>query len=240
MCRLYTDMTTHESIVALNRTFGQIEPGEYEAAAPAKSFAIRTTDMGRVIRRQDGGWRVDAMRWGLVPFWAKELKFGVQCVDARSDTIAEKPAFREAFKQRRCLVPASSWVEWREETVEGEKKPIKQPYRIELGNGAPILFAGLWESWRQKQPDGTSAEPVLSYAIATCDPSPYAAQIHDRMPVLVEPENAEAWCSAPAAEAQQLLRGYTGPLVARPIHRDIAVAKKATAASIEAIGPAIA
>jgi putative SOS response-associated peptidase YedK len=81
---------------------------------------------------------------------------------------------------------------------------------------------------------------VLSYAIATCDPSPYAAQIHDRMPVLVEPENAEAWCTAPPAEAVQLLRGHTGPLVARPIHRDIAVARKATAASIEAIGPAVA
>ena len=131
-------------------------------------------------------------------------------------------------------MPASSWVEWREETPPGEKKPIKQPYRIELGNGAPILFAGLWESWRPRNGDGSTGEPVLSYAIATCDPSPYAAQIHDRMPVLIEPENAEAWVTAPPAEALHVLRGYTGPLVARPIHRDIAVAKKATAASIDA------
>ena len=81
---------------------------------------------------------------------------------------------------------------------------------------------------------------MLSYAIATCDPSPYAAQVHDRMPVVIDPENAEAWCTAPPEDALKLLRGYTGSLVARPIHRDISSNAKASMQSLEPIGPPIA
>lgn len=143
-------------------------------------------------------------------------------------------------QQAAALSPAaSSWVEWPEETGVGDKKPIKQPYRLELGNGAPILFAGLWESWWPKNTDGSEGEPVLSYSIATCDPSPYAAQVHDRMPVLIDPDNAEAWCTAPPDEALKLLQGYRGSLVARPIHRDISSNAKASMQSLEPIGPAI-
>jgi putative SOS response-associated peptidase YedK len=239
MCRLYTDLTTAESIRALKRDFGQLSLYDYDTKQPSlRPWRIATTDQARVIRRdKEDQWRVDLMRWGLVPHWAKDLKIGINCVNARSETIVTTAAFRDAFQRQRCLVPASGWVEWREEDVPGERKPVKQPYRIELGNGQPILFAGLWASWR---PKGADEPPVLSYAIATCEPSAWVARIHDRMPVLLDPDDAEAWLVAPANEALALLKPYAGTLVARPIHRDIANHKVATRASIEPIGPALA
>ena len=231
MCRLYTDLTTAEAIRALRGDFGALL--DYDSSAPPRPWKITTTDTGRVLRREGPtAWRAAPMRWGLVPPWAADLKFGVRTVNARAETVATLPAFREAFKERRCLVPASSWVEWR---AEGG---VKQPYRLELGNGAPILFAGLWERWRPKQ-SPAGAPWTLSYAIVTGESTRYAAQVHDRMPVLIEPEQAAAWCAAPAAEALALLRPYGGPLVARPIHRDIASPTRATPAALEAIGPAL-
>jgi putative SOS response-associated peptidase YedK len=232
MCRLYTDMTSAEAIRALRGDFTDIL--DYDASAPPRPWKITTTDTGRVLRHQGAGvWRAAAMRWGLVPPWAPDLKFGVRCVNARAETVASLPAFREAFVARRCLVPASSWVEWREEGG------IKQPYRLELGNGAPILFAGLWERWRAKGA-ATDTPWTETFAIITGEPSAYAARVHDRMPALIEPDQAEAWCAAPPAEALALLTPYGGSLVARPINRDIGSPKRATPEALEAIGPALA
>ena len=232
MCRMYIDKTDHQSMQAYAKHLGDLFG--YDACVPPKPWRIATTDTARVLRRlrsgSDAGFGVALMRWGLVPPWAKELKFGVQCVNARAESVAEKPAFRDAFQARRCLVPASCWVEWREEGG------IKQPYRLEQGNGAPLLFAGLWERWRPR--DG--GDWVETFAILTGEPNAYAAQVHDRSPVVLDPDHVAAWCDAPPAAARQLLKPYGGTLVARPIHRDIGSSKQATAEAIEAIGPALA
>jgi putative SOS response-associated peptidase YedK len=240
---LYTDESAREAIRALRGFMRRVYDPQgdltgYDDQRPIRPWAIRTTDMGRVIRFEaDGRLSVTLMRWGLVPYWAKDLDIGKKCVNARAETIATTPTYRDAFKQRRCLVPATAWVEWREEQPTGANRPFKQPYRIEPSDGAPFVFAGLWESWRPKNPDGSRGDPVLSYTIATCEPSPWAARIHNRMPVVLKPEDIEAWLTAPANDVAALLKAYTGPLMARPIHRDIANHRVATPGSINPIGP---
>lgn len=146
-------------------------------------FNIAPTQESVVIRAREDGLREGAMmRWGLVPFWAKDRKIGSRMINARSETVAEKPAFRAAFTRRRCLVPADGFYEWRRE--EGRK----QPYRVCLTDGTPFAMAGLWERW-DKEP----GEPLLSFTILTTEPNELVAPIHDRMPVILEPEDYATW-----------------------------------------------
>ena len=148
-----------------------------------------------VIRQSPEGKRVvHLLRWGLVPHWAKDRSIGAKLNNARGETVAEKPSFREAFKRRRCLVPADGYFEWK---AEGK---IKQPYYISLESGAPMALGGLWESWQS--PDG---EIVRTVCIVTTDANELMAPIHDRMPVLIAPEHWRTWLAAPANEVRQLL-----------------------------------
>jgi putative SOS response-associated peptidase YedK len=245
MCRAYIDLTTREAIAALKDFLKRIgdDPNDldaYDTIKAEKPWSIRTTDMARVIGLSKDGsrWGVQLMRWGLVPSFAGDIGIGNRMVNARSETIATLPAYKHAFEKRRCVVPATSWVEWREEQPPGANRPFKQPYRIQRADGAPILFAGLWERNSKVLP----GQDLLSYTIATCEPTPgsYARHIHDRTPVLIDPESAEAWCTASPDDAQALLRPYAGPLIAHPIHRDFSNWKTATPESIEPIGPPLA
>jgi len=122
------------------------------------------------------------LHWGLVPHWAKDPSIGTKLINARGESVAEKPSFREAFKKRRCLVPANGFFEWK---AEGK---IKQPHFISLKSGVPMAMAGLWESW--KSPDG---EIVRTVCIVTIGANELMAPIHDRMPVLVAPEHWQSW-----------------------------------------------
>lgn len=185
-------------------------------------YNVAPTQEVPVVRLNHEGKRTIAkMRWGLVPFWAKDLKIGARMINARADTVATLPAFREAFKARRCLVLADGFYEWNTaiKVAKGEKK---QPYRIVIGEesakGAvrarPFVFAGLWERWRDRA-QGKDAPPVDSFTIITTDAAPKIAHIHDRMPVMLNRrEDFEAWldpAKTPPAEAQKLLKPYAGP-----------------------------
>ena len=133
-------------------------------------------------------------RWGLIPAWAKDEKVGYRMINARAETAAEKPAFRAAFKQRRCLLPATGFYEWR--TDEQGKRPIE--FR---GSAGPLGLAGLWERWRR--PDG---ESLLSVTILTTTANATVAPIHDRMPVIIDPAHYAQWLSGDSLAAAELLQ----------------------------------
>ncbi len=125
---------------------------------------------------------VRELRWGLVPFWSKDEKFGQKLINARSETASEKPSFRDAFKKRRCLILADGFYEWKKEGSQ------KTPYYIRLKSGKPFCFAGLWETW--KQPDGGL---LYTGTILTTEANQLVNPIHKRMPVILGNENYDAW-----------------------------------------------
>ena len=138
---------------------------------------------------------LEVMRWGLVPFWAKDIKVGFANINAKAEGIENKPAFREAFRQRRCLVPVDNFYEWKK--VDGGKK---QPYAIGLKGGGLMALAGLWEAWRSKP----AGERVRSFAIVTTEPNELCAQLHSRMPVVLAPEAWPEWLGEESADVAQL------------------------------------
>ncbi|HEU0204079.1 MAG TPA: SOS response-associated peptidase [Burkholderiaceae bacterium] len=165
---------------------------------------LRPTDPGVIIRRNAGNQREGSIaRWGLVPYWAQDLKLGSRCFNARAETIATTPAFRAAFRQRRCLVPATAFYEWT--GVPGRKTR----HRIALPSGEPMALAGLWERWRHR----ATNENVESYTIVTCEPNKALSAIHDRMPVIIAESDFENWL---AGGASKLLKPYAGGLHIEP------------------------
>ncbi len=157
-------------------------------------YNIAPTQEAPVVgQRPDGKRGLAMLRWGLVPGWAKDLSIGARMINARAETVAEKPAFRAAFRRRRCLVAADGFYEWKK----AADSP-KRPYRAALADGGPFGFAGLWETWRG--PEG----PVKSFTIITTDANPLLAEIHDRMPVILDPADHARWLD-PAAAARDLL-----------------------------------
>ena len=150
------------------------------------------------------------MRWGLVPSWAEDEKIGARLLNARSESVATKPAFRAAFRRRRCLVPADGFYEW--EKI-GRKK---QPFFISMKDGRPFAFAGLWETWHKED------EALQSFTILTTDANDLMRPLHDRMPVILQPGDYDAWLNPqledPAA-LQPLLHSYAGKdLTAYPVN----------------------
>ena len=148
------------------------------------SFNKAPTQDGLVVRRHPGtGARhLDALRWGLVPRWAGDATGAARMMNARGESVASKPAFRDAFRRRRCLVPMDGFYEWR---TEGK---AKQPFACALRSGEPMACAGLWEGW--KQPDG---EWLRTYAIITCAAAGRQALLHHRMPVILPRDAWDQW-----------------------------------------------
>jgi putative SOS response-associated peptidase YedK len=140
---------------------------------------------------------LDALRWGLVPYWAKDIKIGASLINAKAETIAEKPAFREAFKSRRCLIAADGFYEWKKLDAK-----TRQPYAIVMKDRCLFGFAGLWERWKDK----ASGEVVRSCTIVTTTPNEICAPIHDRMPAIVAPEDYGKWLGESDADPVRLLR----------------------------------
>ena len=135
-------------------------------------------------------------RWGLIPSWAKDEKISRTLINARAESVADKPSFRAAFKRRRCLVLADGYYEWKQE---GQQK---QPYHFHFHDNSPFAFAGLWECWRG--PDGNAA-PLETCTIITTTANELAAPIHDRMPAILRPESYDAWLGLAPADAPALL-----------------------------------
>lgn len=183
-----------------------------------KRFNIAPTQEAPVVRVDREGKREIAMlRWGLVPFWAKDLKIGTSMINARSEGIESKPAFREAVKSRRCVVPATGFFEW-----QGERPGRKQPFAITVPEVPLFGFAGLWERW--KGPGGAPSgdgielgEPVETFTIITADANETVARIHDRMPVILPMDAIDTWLTGPADAARSLLRPYEGSIALRPV-----------------------
>jgi putative SOS response-associated peptidase YedK len=144
--------------------------------APSQHLAVVT----------DGKIRnLELMKWGLVPSWAKDVTIGNRLINARSETLAEKPSFRNAFARRRCLILADGFYEWQRK---GENRSGSIPHYIRMKNGNPFAFAGLWESW--KSPKG---EEIRTCVIITTTPNELVAQIHDRMPVIFDTSTCWLW-----------------------------------------------
>ncbi len=136
--------------------------------------------------------------WGLVPSWTKDPKIGAGLINARSETAAEKPSFRAAFKHRRCLIPASGFYEWQ------RSGGYKQPYYFAMASGEPFAMAGLWEHWR-----GSDGSVIESCVILTTEPNNVLAPVHDRMPVILEPNDFDLWLDPEKgnpADVQPLLK----------------------------------
>ncbi|MEX2618366.1 MAG: SOS response-associated peptidase [Alphaproteobacteria bacterium] len=151
------------------------------------------------------------MRWGLVPSWAKDVNAGPLLINARADTVADKPSFRNAFRRRRCLIPADGFYEWR-----AQPTGPKQPMRIALPGNALFAFAGIWEHWQAAE--GSELE---SCAIVTTDANAQLYDIHTRMPVILGPESYDIWLNADAEAAAMLMHPHDGEMAAWPVSRDV-------------------
>jgi len=161
----------------------------------APSADWRPTNMAPVVRLDEHDARECVLaRWGLVPGWAPDLKFGTRCINARAETVAKLPAFRGAFRKRRCLVPVNAFFEW-----SGEKGH-RLKWRIALRDEPLFALAGLWEWWQDRE----SGAGVTSFTIVTCAANAAIAPLHDRMPVIVREADCARWLDA-GAEAQPLL-----------------------------------
>jgi putative SOS response-associated peptidase YedK len=145
-------------------------------------YNIAPTQPVAAVRPDASGREFAELRWGLVPSWAKDVKMGARMINARAESVAEKPAFRSAFRRRRCIVMADGYYEW--QATNGKK----QPYYIRLASDEPIGFAGLWEHW--VGPGGASVE---SCTLVTTDANEFTRPIHDRMPVILSPVDYELW-----------------------------------------------
>ncbi len=192
MCGRYSLTTPVEGIIRL------FDVPERPNLRPRYNIAP-TQDVSAVRQDADGTRHLVYFRWGLVPFWAKDLSIGARMINARAESVRQKPAFRAAFKRRRCLVPADGYYEWKKE------KTGKQPYRIVMDDGGPYAFAGLWENW--SAPDGSEVETCT---IVTTDASSSVAHIHNRMPVVVDHADFDTWLGGSDDEAERLLRPYAG------------------------------
>lgn len=162
--------------------------GVDEVVAPdlGERFNVAPTDEVYAVAESTTGRRLGTFRWGLVPFWAKDLKVGAKMINARAESLLDKPAFKRSFERRRCIVPADGFYEW--EKV-GPK--TKQPWLIRRADGKPMAFAGLWESWRPVK--GSDEGKVRSCTIVTGEPNEKVARLHDRMPVMLPAEAWDAW-----------------------------------------------
>jgi putative SOS response-associated peptidase YedK len=175
-------------------------------------------DVVAVTTAKDGEPRGSLLRWGLVPFWAKEPKVGYKMINARAETVAEKPAFRDALKTRRCLIVADGFYEWQKNPAagglrSGSGSARKQPFHITRSDGAPFAFAGLWASWH-----GEDDQTLRTCTIITTEANDRVRDIHDRMPVILGDQAAEeAWLdhATPAPVLHELLVPLPSALTAR-------------------------
>ena len=217
---LYSDPFT------LARRFEAYAPPELSPrynAAPSQNIPI--------VRDEGEKRRFALARWGLIPHWAKDIKIGYSTINARAETVASKPAFRNAFRHRRCLIPADGFYEW--QVIPGSK--IKQPWLIVLGDKEPMAFAGLWERWRS--PEG---EELESCSIIVTKANEIMRPIHDRMPVILAPCDWDAWLEPEAKDAgglQGLLKPYSAEdMAAWPVTTKVNSPRNDSLECMEALG----
>jgi len=167
------------------------------------SFNVAPQTFQPVVRlsSETGNRGMAPMRWGLVPFWAGDSKLAYSTINAKAETLATSPAFREAFKRRRCLIPLDGFYEW--QPINAKQK---QPFAVSLKSGELFAVAGLWDRWKDK----ATGQSLETYTIITTDPNALMEPFHNRMPVIVKPEDFERWMAPadPARLPTDLLRPY--------------------------------
>ena len=196
MCGRFTQFFTYADLHAYWRAFADPNvPAPLGNLQPR--YHICPTDPIVAVLQTKAGLELARVRWGLAPFWWKEpLKKLPATFNARAETVATKPMFREAFKQRRCIIPASGYYEWQ------DRADGKQPWYFTAADGAPILLiAGLWETWKNPDAEG---ETVRSATMVITEPNKFTAALHDRMPVLLTKETMADWLTG--AKGEDLLR----------------------------------
>jgi putative SOS response-associated peptidase YedK len=207
MCGRFAFYSPHEAVI---RLFGVAAAPEIEPR-----WNIAPTQFIATVREAGGPREVAMLYWGLVPSWAREKSIGARMINARSETLGEKPSFRNAFRRRRCLILADGYYEWQRSGA------VKQPYFITFADGQPFGIAGLWERWR----DPATGDPLESCCIVTTSPAATVAHVHDRMPVIVPPDAYAEWLD-PGNEAPERLARLFEPcgrpdLQARPVSRRV-------------------
>ena len=174
------------------------------------SYNIAPTQTSPILI-DDGVRRVKSMRWGLIPSWSKDMSFSARMINARAETLLEKPSFRNLLPNKRCIVITDGYYEW-QKAVSG-----KQPYYIHHPESRLLPIAGLWDKWLDKE-----GKPVLSYTVITTTPQSVLAFIHDRMPVILAPESLDKWLQTannPAQTVLPLLQPYREKLEAYPVSK---------------------
>jgi putative SOS response-associated peptidase YedK len=228
MCGRFVSATPPDQIA---RYFDAEPP---EQALEASYNVAPTNDIYTVL--VDGGVRrVEAMHWGLIPFWAKDPSVGNRMINARAETLATKNAFKHAYRKKRCLIPADGFYEWKD--IPGQKR--KQPMYIHRVDGEPMAFAGLWDIWRDpNDPD----EEVHSCTIITGDPNEKVREIHDRMPVILPPSAWERWLD-PETQDLELLGKLLVPapaslIAVHPVSTEVNNVRNKGAHLIDPVDPA--
>ena len=208
MCGRYALRT---STPELARRLGVEVKADSDAHAHAPSFNIAPTQNVLTCRTtRDTSREVKVMRWGLIPSWSKGDSTKFTMINARAETITERPAYRTAFRFRRCLIPADGFYEW--QRLEGRK----QPFFVALESRRALMFAGVWERWRARE-----GQSVVSCAIITTEANETLASVHHRMPVLLDDDQFDSWLNPKLTDARELdamLAPYTRePMVAYPV-----------------------
>lgn len=222
MCGRVTVRTSPDQLVV------ELGLAGIRAAVDRPRFNLAPTQLMPVVPN-DGARMLDAFRWGLIPSWAKDASIGNKLINARGETVAEKPSFRSALKRRRCLVVVDGWYEWKQST-----KP-KTPFLFHREDGKPLALAGLWEEWTA--PD--TGEVLRTCTIITTGPNALMAPIHDRMPVILSPQAQEVWLRPEPQEAAVLLPllvpAVEGGLEAYEVSRVVNIPTNDVAACVERV-----
>ncbi|SFJ76914.1 Putative SOS response-associated peptidase YedK [Paenibacillus sp. UNC496MF] len=220
MCGRYTINVTLEELMQIFL----VEQSNY----PLKpNYNVAPTQTVPVILQEEGKRVLEGFHWGLVPFWAKDKKVGFKMINARAETVAEKPAFGRLLKSQRVIIPADGFYEWRKDGKE------KQPFRFQLKDKSTFGFAGLWDEWTQ--PNG---EKLRSCTIITTTPNAFVEDVHDRMPVILERDTVEAWLDPQTNK--ELLQNFLVPypadkMIRYPVSKDVGNVKNNGADLLEEV-----
>jgi putative SOS response-associated peptidase YedK len=223
MCGRYTSTSSIEDLArvfAVDEVRTEPLPARYNVAPTLDVYAVAVR--GRNDQEKGPRRALGTFRWGLVPTWAKDPSVGNRMINARAEGVAEKPAYRRAFERRRCIIPADAFYEWQRRTDADGKAKGRLPFAIHRRDGQPMAFAGLWEVWwpggsaradRSDRPDGPDGpdparddeEPLRTCAIVTTAANELLVPIHDRMPVVLAPEDWATWLD-PGADLDRVKR----------------------------------
>jgi putative SOS response-associated peptidase YedK len=220
MCGRFAFYSPTEATAALFGVTGapELDP-RYNIAPTQYIAALRETDDGREFA---------TLRWGLVPFWAKDPSIGNRMINARAETVAEKPAFRAAYRHRRAIVLADGFYEWRRE---GD---VKTPYFITIESGEPFALAGLWENWTDKE----TGETIDSATLLTTAANPFMEPLHHRMPVILDPARADDWLRGSTTLLETAAED-SPKLAAWPVDRTVNNARNEGEALLQPVGEKI-